>query len=91
MSRVINWQYDDLFRSRKEKLINMLISEIIFLKNKSRSTNHQEFIEMALIKLEYLLNIINRNNIDLSEKDFNKVVLLIYNIFRSITEKLEKK
>ncbi len=89
MSRVINWQYDDLFRSRKEKLINMLISEIIFLKNKSRSTNKQEFIEKALIKLEYLLNIINRSNLDLSEKDFDKVILLIYNIFRGITEKLE--
>ena len=89
MSRVINWQYDGLFRSRKEKLINMLISEIIFLKNKSRSTNKQEFIEKALTKLEYLLNIINRNNTDLSEKDFNKVILLIYNIFRGITEKLE--
>ena len=89
MSRVINWQYDDLFRSRKEKLINMLISEIIFLKNKSRSTNKQEFIEKALIKLEYLLNVLNRNNTDLSEKDFNKVILLIYNIFRGITEKLE--
>ena len=89
MSRVINWQYDDLFRSRKEKLINMLISEIIFLKNKSRFTNKQEFMEKALIKLEYLLNIINRNNTDLSEKDFNKVILLIYNIFRGITEKLE--
>ncbi len=89
MSRVINWQYDDLFRSRKEKLINMLISEIIFLKNKSRSTNKQEFIEKALTKLEYLLNIINRNNLDLSEKDFNKVILLIYNIFIGITEKLE--
>jgi len=89
MSRVINWQYDDLFRSRKEKLINMLISEVIFLKNKSRSTNKQEFIEKASIKLEYLLNIINRNKLDLSEKDFDKVILLIYNIFREITEKLE--
>jgi len=89
MSRVINWQYDDLFRSRKEKLINMLISEVIFLKNKSRSTNKQEFIEKALTKLEYLLNIINRNKLDLSEKDFDKVILLIYNIFREITEKLE--
>jgi len=33
MSKVIKWQYPDLFEPRREKLVNLLLSEIIFLKS----------------------------------------------------------
>lgn len=67
----------------------MLLSEILFLKNKSRNYKDREFIKIALKKLEYLLNIIRDNETDLSEKDFNKIILIIYKIFREITEEIE--
>ncbi len=88
MSKALKWGYDDIFQSRREK-ISMLLSEIIFLKNKSRNYKDREFIKIALKKLEYLLNIIRDNETDLSEKDFNKIILIIYKIFREITEEIE--
>ena len=89
MSKVRNWQYPDFFQSRKEKLANVLISEIIFLKNKLRAVKDQEIIIIALNKLEYLLNALKNNNSDLSEKEYNKIIKLIYNVFRDITESID--
>ena len=91
MSKVNKWQYDDFFLpKRKEKLVNMLISEIIFLKNKLKA-NDEAFIKTALNKLESLLKNVNSYETDISENDFDKVILMIYNIFRLITEEIEEK
>lgn len=89
MSKVLKRENYDIFQSRREKLINMLLSEIIFLKNKSRNYKDPEFFKIALKKLEYLLNIIRDNETDLSEKNFNMIILIIYKIFQSITEDIE--
>jgi len=46
-------------------------------------------IEIALNKLDYLLNTLKNNDTELSDKNFNKVVLIIYHIFQEIINKLE--
>jgi len=92
MSKVIKWQYSDFFEPRREKLVNLLLSEIIFLKShlKKLTLNEKtESIETALDKLDYLLNTLKNNDTELSDKDFDKVVLIIYRIFKEIINKLE--
>ncbi len=92
MSKVIKWQYSDFFEPRREKLVNLLLSEIIFLKSHLKKLTLNEKtggIEIALDKLDYLLNILKNNDTELSDKDFDKVVLIIYQIFKEIVNKLE--
>ena len=92
MSKVIKWQYPDLFEPRREKLVNLLLSEIIFLKShlKKLTLNEQTgSIELALDKLDYLLNILKNFDTELSDKDFDKVIQIIYHIFQEIVNKLE--
>ena len=92
MSKVIKWQYSDFFKPRREKLVNILLSEIIFLKSHIKKSNigkKTQYLEVALEKLEYLLDTLKKSDIDLSDKDFDKVVLIIYQIFKEIVNKLE--
>ncbi len=92
MSKAIFWQYNGFIQSRKEKLVNMLISEIIFLKtNIKKAGNRIEIKELkiALDKLEYLLNKLKKFSSDIPETDFDKIIMLIYGIFKNIAEKLE--
>ena len=92
MSKVIKWKYSDFFEPRREKLVNLLLSEIIFLKSHMKKLTLNEearFIKIALDKLDYLLNTLKNNDTDLSDKDFDKVVLIIYQIFKEIVNKLE--
>jgi len=72
--------------------VNLLLSEIIFLKShlKKLTLNKKTVsIEIALDKLDYLLNALKNNDTELSDKDFDKVVLIIYHIFQEIINKLE--
>ena len=92
MSKVIKWQHVDFFQSRREKLINMLLSEIIFLKShidKSKLENEQQYLKIAANKLEYVLNLLKNFETDLSDKDFDKIVKLIYEIFKEIVDNLK--
>ena len=92
MSKVIKWQYSDFFEPRRDKLVNILLSEIIFLKShikKSNIGNKTQYLEIALDKLEYLLDTLKKSDIDLSDKDFDKVVMVIYHVFEEITNKLD--
>ncbi len=87
MSKVIKWKYADFFQSRREKLINLLFSEIIFLKshiNKSKILNEQQYLRNALNKLEYTLNFLKNFEKDLSDKEFDKFIKVIYEIIREI-------
>ena len=92
MSKVIKWQYSDFFELRREKLVNILLSEIIFLKSHMKKlsiTEKRGCIEIALDKLEYLLNTLKKIDTDLTESDFDKVILIIYQIFQEIIKQLE--
>jgi len=92
MSNAIFWQYNQLVESRKEKLANMLISEIIFLKTRvKRAINKDEisYLRNGLDKLDYLLNQLKNNSSDMTEGDFDKIVMIIYHIFNEIANKVE--
>ncbi len=92
MSKTILWHYDDFIQSRKDKLINMLISEIIFLKTRFKRVKNKEeilYLKTALDKLDYLLNKLKENSIEIPEKDFETITMMIYHIFKEIAIKLE--
>ena len=76
MSKAIFWLYNEFIQSRKNKLVNMLISEIIFLKTRvKRAKNNDEinYLKKALDKLDYLLNKLKKYSSDMSEEDFDKI------------------
>ena len=92
MSKSSIWHYNESIQSRKEKLANMLISEIIFLKKRFKEAKNKEEIEYlgkALEKLDYLLNMLKSNSSDMAEEDFDKILMLIYKIFKEIANSLE--
>ena len=92
MSKVIKWKYADFFQSRREKLINLLVSEIIYLKshiNKSKILNEQQYLRNALNKLEYTLNLLKNFEKDLSDKEFDKFIKVIYEIIKEIVVNIE--
>ncbi|MFW9901984.1 MAG: hypothetical protein ACFFDY_11995 [Candidatus Thorarchaeota archaeon] len=92
MSKTILGQYTDFVQSRKDKLVNMLISEIIFLKTRFKSAENKEeisYLKIALDKLDYLLNKLKENSLEIPEKDFDKITMMIYHIFKEIAIKLE--
>ncbi len=92
MNKTILWQYNDFIKSRKEKLVNMLISEIIFLKtkiSKAQNDNEVKELKIALNRLEYLLRKLKETGSNLPETYFDKIIILIYGIFKNIAEKLE--
>ncbi len=92
MSKIVLWSYDNIIQLRKVKMVKMLLSEIIFLKTRfERTRNKQEisYLKNGLDKLEFLLNKLENNNSNISEKDFDRIIMLIYHIFREITHNLE--
>ena len=69
----------------------MLFSEIIFLKshlNNLESNIDPKLFKTALDKLEYLLNLLKRNDTDLSDKEFDKILKVIYLIFNDIVDNI---
>ena len=92
MSKTIVLPYNVFVESRKDKLVNMLISEIIFLKTRvKRAINKDEisYLRNGLDKLDYLLNQLKNNSSDMTEGDFDKIVMIIYHIFNEIANKVE--
>lgn len=92
MSKAIIWQYPGYIQSRKKKIVSMLISEIIFLKTRVKRANNKDeisYLKNALDKLEYLLNKLKNNSSDMPEGDFDKIIIIIYHIFKEIASKLE--
>lgn len=91
MSKTIKCQFKDFFQSRKEKLTNMLISEIVFLKaniKKDKNTSNLHYLRDGLDKLEYLLNNLRKYSSAMLEEDFDKILIMIYHIFQNIADNL---
>ena len=92
MSKATFWQYNEFIQSRKDKLVKMLISEIIFLKTRvkrAKNNDGMNYLKKALDKLDYLLNKLKKYSSDMSEEDFDKIVMIIYKIFKEIAANLE--
>jgi hypothetical protein len=92
VSKTIVWQYNEFIQSRKEKLVRMLISEIIFLKTRfERANNKKEisYLKKALDKLEFLLIKLKIYSSDIPEEDFDKIIMLIYHTFKEVADNLD--
>ena len=71
----------------------MLISEIIFLKTRFKRTKNIEemyYLKNALDKLELLLNKLKKYSFEMPEEDFDKIIMLIYHIFKNVADNLEQ-
>jgi len=92
MSETLILQYNEFIQSRKVKLINVLVSEIIFLKanfNKANNTDDLYHLEYALEKLEDFLIKLKNHSSDMQEKDFDEILLVTYRLFKDIAMNLE--
>ena len=61
----------------------------ILLPREIKRLTEQKCIKEALKKLEYLLNVLKNNNHEISDDDFDKVILFIYEVFKNIVEHLD--
>ncbi|MFX1314007.1 MAG: hypothetical protein ACFFHD_15555 [Promethearchaeota archaeon] len=92
MSKVTKWQYNDIFEPRREKLINMLLCEIIFLKSQlkqSKSKNQEYYLNIALNKLEFVLKILKKSEKDISDMEFDRIIKVVYEVFKEIVINIE--
>ncbi|MFX1363691.1 MAG: hypothetical protein ACFFCE_09215 [Promethearchaeota archaeon] len=92
MNKTVLWPYNEVISLRKEKVLKMLLSEIIFLKARLEGTKMKEeisYLKKGLDKLDFLLNRLKNNYSNISEMDFDRIILLVYNIFREIINNLQ--
>lgn len=93
MSKVEKWQFSDFYQSRREKIISLLLGEIIFLKShisQINSVNQRCQFEMGLEKIDYILGLLSNSEEDMAEDTFDKLINLVYNILKEIVIELEK-
>ena len=93
MSKVQKWGFSDFFVSRREKLINLLLSEIIFLKSRVKclsSKEQQDLCNLALEKLNYIMDTIKRSEKEINEQEFDFIINLVHNILKVIISEIEK-
>ena len=92
MSEILILQYNEFIQSRKVKLINVLVSEIIFLKaNFNRAENRKDLnhLKYALEKLEDFLIKLKSHSSEMQENDFDEILLVTYRFFKDIAMNLE--
>jgi len=92
MSQLYKWQFKDFFQNDREKVIQCLISEIVFLNhclNKAKKRKERKIIKKTCKKLEKLL-IAQQGQLDvnLSEGDYKNVILIIIQAFNNVVNKL---
>jgi len=92
MSQLYKWEFKDFFQNGREKIIQLLISEIIFLNhclNKAKKRKERKIINKACRKLEKLL-ITQEGQLDvnLSEEEYKDIILIIIQAFNKVINKL---
>ena len=92
MSQFYIWQFKDFFQNDREKVIQCLISEIVFLNhclNKAKKRKERKIIKKTCKKLGKLL-IAQQGQLDvnLSEGDYKNVILIIIQAFNKVVNKL---
>ena len=92
MSQLDKWQFREFYYNYREKVIQILTSEIIFLEHclsKVEKRKEKKIIKKACRKLERLLNIQLEQMYDnLSKKDYENITLSIFQIFNKVINKL---
>ena len=93
MSKIQKWEFFDFFSSRRDKLVNLLLSEIIFLKSRVKclsSIEQRDLCNLALEKLNYILDSIKRSEREIDEQEFDFIINLVHNILKVIISEIEK-
>ncbi|MHA1256814.1 MAG: hypothetical protein ACTSPS_14575 [Promethearchaeota archaeon] len=93
MSEVKKWHYMDWIPKR-EKLMKLLFGEMVFLKRCLTKTSckcEKQIIRIACGKVEYLLNKVDRMELDLTEREYNEKISRVYYVIKEIIEGLDEK
>ena len=91
MCQAIKWQYKTFF-DRRENIIKLLFSEIMFLKKCSKRANlefEKQIILIALENIEILLNELCQINGDLSAEALEKILGFVYHTIKKVVVNLE--
>ena len=93
MSQLEKWQFKEFFQNNREKIIQILTSEIIFLNhclNKAEKRKEIKGIKKAKKKLEKLLNTqLKQITINMSRDDYDDIILIIFQILNKAFNKLK--
>ena len=92
MSQLDKWQFREFFQNDREKVIQLLISEMIFLNHclrKAKKRKERRIIKKTFKKLEKLL-IAQQGQLDvnLSEEDYKNIISTIIQAFNDVVNKL---
>jgi hypothetical protein len=92
MSQLYKWQFKEFFNNGREKVIQLLLSEIVFLNhclNKAKNRKEKKIIKEACETLEKLLIAQQRQfYINLSEEDYKNIILIIIQVFNKVVNKI---
>ncbi|MFX1445430.1 MAG: hypothetical protein ACFFHV_18600 [Promethearchaeota archaeon] len=92
MSHLYKWEFKEFFQNDREKLIQLFISEIVFLNQcliKAKKRQERKIIKKNCRKLEKLLITQQRLiEVNLSDEEYKIVILMIIQGFNKIVNKL---
>ena len=93
MSELDKCQFRELFQNDRERLIQLLISEILFLDhcfNKAKKRKEKKVIKKAQTRLDKLLyNQQLHLYVKLSEEDYNYIISNILTTFKKALKKIK--
>ncbi len=92
MSQLYKWQFKEFFHNGREKVIQLLLSEIVFLNhclNKAKKRKERRIIKEACETLEKLLIAQQRQfYVNLLEEDYKNVILIIIQVFNKVVNQI---
>ena len=92
MSQLYKWQFKEFFNNGREKVIQLLLSEIVFLNhclNKAKKRKEKKIIKEACETLEELLIAQQRQfYVSLLEEDYKNIILIIIQVFNKVVNKI---
>ena len=92
MSQLDKWQFREFYYNDREKIIQILTSEIIFLEHclsKVEKRKEKKIIKKAYRKLESLLNVqLEQMHDNMSKKDYDNITSIIFQIFNKVVNDL---
>ena len=92
MSQLDKWQFREFYYNDREKIIQILTSEIIFLEHclsKVEKRKEKKIIKKVYRKLERLLNVqLEQMHDNMSKKDYDNITSIIFQIFNKVVNDL---
>ena len=94
MNNMIKWQFKESFPNNRERIIQFLICELIFLDkriNLMQINKEKSLIKDSYEKIENLLETQQKDiNKVLSKKEYEKILILVYKMLKKISINIEK-